>query len=374
MTKFKYFAITLDDALDSAGAGEGFIDPREATDEAFSGALPTTLALSRDKARANLRWKLIVDALKETGAVDVSDIVVTAGDEDSAPTAITFKVVYESDKLVHAYDLITDTSGATLVGPDGFGAGETETNAIERIIANALSVPVTKARVVYDPTLLAGKSTLTEKFEDLTAANLATGATPVIRQADLESPFALASVTVAVVSTGGYAIDDTLVVVGGTGSAANINVDEVIPVDAQTEANYDNVGDNGTFAGGASYQDGDIITLNDGTTVVVDTAAGAVTEFTVDTSTTLAGQSAAGTVLTQIAVIDAADPVGTGFTLTLDIDNQEPFSGTVSAVGSYTGVLPTSPNTPTGSSGGLNAATWNLVFGGLNISVTQLEI
>ena len=127
MMKFKYFEITLDDAFDSAGTGEGFIDPREATDEAFGGTLPTTLALSRDKARANLRWKVIVDALKETGMQDLIDVAVTAGDEDSPPTSITFKAVYESDKLVHAYDLITDTSGATLVGPDGFGAGETET-------------------------------------------------------------------------------------------------------------------------------------------------------------------------------------------------------------------------------------------------------
>ena len=166
---------------------------------------------------------------------------------------------------------------------------------------------------------------------------------------------------------------DTLVVVGGTGSAANINVDEVIPVDAQTEANYDNVGDNGTWVGGATYSLNDVITMNDGTEITVDAPAGpaAVTEFTIDTTNTTIGQSAAGTVLTQAFVTPAA---GTGFTLTLDIDNQEPFSGSVSAVGSYTGALPTTPNTPTGSSGGLNAATWNLVFGGLNISVTQLDI
>lgn len=372
MTKFKYFEITLDDGLDSAGTGEGFIDPREATDVAFSGTLPSTLALSRDKARANLRWKKIVEALQETGAVDVSDVVVTGGDEDNPPTAITFKAVYESDKLVHAYDLITDTTGATLIGPTGLGAGETETNAIERIIANALSQPVTKARFVYDPTLLGGKNTITKKFEDVTAANLATGAAATNRQLDLESPFALASVTVAVPGTsGGYSVANTLTVVGGTGPPATFTVDEVIPTNGQDEGAYSGGGSAGEFTGGSDYQDNDIITLSDGTTVLVDTAAGAVTAFTVDTSTTVTAQTVDATVLTQIAVIDQSDPAGAGFTLTLDTDNLVPFSGTVLAVGSYTGTLPTSPNASTG--GGTNA-TWNLVFGGLNISVTQVNI
>ena len=372
--KFKYFQVVLDNALDSAGTGEGFIDPREATDAAFS-ALPSTLALSRDKARANLRWKLILDVLKESGANDVTNIVVTGGDEGTPPTSIVFKVVYESDKLVHAYDLITDTSGVTLIGPTGLGSGETEVNVIERLIANSLSEPVTKERFVYDPTLLGGKNTITKKFETLTAANLATGATAVLRQTDLESPFTLGSVTVAVPGTsGGYSVANTMTVVGGTSTiTTTFDIDEVVPVDAQDETNYNNTGANGTFAAGANYLANDVIILNDGTSITVDAVtSGAITQFTVNTGTTVAGQTVDATVLIQ-ASVTAGSPTGSGFTLTLDTNNLVPFSCSVNVAGSYT-VLPTTPNTATGSTGGTDDATFNLVYGGLNILVSVVNI
>ena len=376
MTKFKYFEVVLDDALDSAAAGEGFIDPREATDAAFSGTLPSTLALSRDKARANLRWKLIVDALKESGANDVIDIVVTGGTQDAPPTAITFKAVYESDKLVQAYDLITDTTGGTLFGPTGLGAGETEINVIERVIANALSEPVTKARFVYDPTLLGGKNTITKKFEDLTATNLATGATAVIRQTDLESPFSVASAVVAVEgTTGGYGITDTITVTGGTSSvAAILDIDEVIPTNGLDETAYGGTPPDGDFVAGANYTALDVITLNDGTTVLVDTvSSGAITEFTVDNSTTRVGQVTNAVTLTQASVSPTG---GTGFTLTLDDLPQVPLSLSINTAGIYTvavGVAPAAPAATTSSGMGANV-TVALIFSGINVNVTQLDI
>ncbi len=372
--KFKYFEVTLDDALDSAATGEGFIDPREATDAAFSGTLPSTLALSRDKARANLRWKLILDALKESGAVDVSDVVVTGGTQDAPPTAITFKAVYESDKLVQAYDLITDTTGGTLFGPTGLGTGETEIQTIQRVIVNALSEPVTKARFVFDPTLLGGKNTITKKFEDLTAANLATGATAILRRDDLETPFTLASAVVAVEgTTGGYSVADTLTITGGTSSVgATVDVDEVIPANIDETA-YGGTPPDGVFDGGANYTLGDVITLNDGTTVTVDAPAGpaAVTQFTVNNSTTRVGQTADDAVLTQVSV---APTGGTGFTLTLNDTPQVPFSLSVNNPGNYTIVVGVASPAATGGSGGGNAATVTLVWSGLNVNVTQLDI
>lgn len=373
--KFKYFEISLDDALDSAGTGEGFIDPREATDTAFSGTLPSTLALSRDKARANLRWQQVVEALQESGAVDILDIVVTGGSEDTPPTAITFKAVYESDKLVHVYDLITDISGGTLFGPTGLGTGETEIQAIERTIANALSVPVTKPRFVFDPTLLGGKNTITKKFENVTAANLATGAAATVRQADLESPFGVASAIVAVEGTsGGYGITDTITVVGGTASvAAILDIDEVIPTNTLNETSFGGTPPDGDFAGGANYSLNDVITLNDGTTVTVDAPAGpaAVTEFTVDNSTTRVGQVTNAVTLTQSSVSPAG---GTGFTLTLDDTPQVPLSLSINTAGNYTGAIGVSSPAVTSSSGTGTDVTVTLVFSGINVNVIQLDI
>lgn len=195
MTKFKYFEVTLDDAIDTAVVGEGFVDSRKAED--FD-TLPSTLALSQDKARANLRWQQVIESLLESGAVDVIDITPTGGSQDTPPTDIIFKVVYESDKTVFIYDLISDTTGATIYGPGDFTGGETELQTIERTIANALAVPITRPRMVYDPTLLGGKNTITKKFEDVIITALGTGATDINKRDNIEAQGAFTVTSVAV--------------------------------------------------------------------------------------------------------------------------------------------------------------------------------
>ena len=66
-------------------------------------------------------------------------------------------------------------------------------------------------------------------------------------------------------------------------------------------------------------------------------------------------------------------PAATGFTLTLDTNTLVPFSTSILEDGSYT-VLPTLINAATGSTGGTDDATFTLVFGGLNILVSQVDI
>lgn len=93
-------------------------------------------------------------------------------------------------------------------------------------------------------------------------------------------------------------------------------------INAQTEANYDGTGSNGSFvggdgAGGAAHVALDVITLSDGTTVRVDDVDvdGDVTEFTI---TAVGGaNSSEGATLTQAGTTGA----GTDFSLTLGGDN-----------------------------------------------------
>lgn len=91
-----------------------------------------------------------------------------------------------------------------------------------------------------------------------------------------------------------------------------------IPVDGQDETFYDNSpSTEGSFSGGTGYANNDVITLSDGTTVVVDSqSAGVVTQFTV-TSRYSRGAVSTDT-LTQVSVTPAG---GSGFSLTLDADN-----------------------------------------------------
>jgi hypothetical protein len=97
--------------------------------------------------------------------------------------------------------------------------------------------------------------------------------------------------------------------------------EEYQTIAAQDESDFDNTGSNGTFAGGTGYSTSDVITLNDGSTITVDTvSAGVITEFTVTTNTTEgSGGVVANKTLTQSSVTPAG---GTGFTLTLGDNNE----------------------------------------------------
>lgn len=90
-----------------------------------------------------------------------------------------------------------------------------------------------------------------------------------------------------------------------------------IPVNGQDETFYDNSPTTeGAFTGGTGHANGDVITLSDGSTVLVDLqAAGVVTQFTV-TSTYSRG-AVSTDVLTQVSTTGS----GTGFSITVDVDN-----------------------------------------------------
>ena len=104
----------------------------------------------------------------------------------------------------------------------------------------------------------------------------------------------------------------------GTGDLATL-------VTAQDETNYDGApATEGSFVGGTGFlnsvdtDDGETITLNDGTVITVDVVAGnAVTEFTVDSSSST--PLAAGATRTQVSTTTTA---GVGFTLTPLADNE----------------------------------------------------
>ncbi len=84
----------------------------------------------------------------------------------------------------------------------------------------------------------------------------------------------------------------------------------------QNQTDYDNTGDNGTFTGGINYSPGDIITLANGTTVLVGAApAGSVTLFSIQVQGT---QVVDNFPIQQSTVVDSVgDPApGIGFTLT----------------------------------------------------------
>lgn len=116
----------------------------------------------------------------------------------------------------------------------------------------------------------------------------------------------------------GYAVNDEVEVVGGVLLQSTIA--------AQTQANFDGAGSNGTFTTGANYKVGDVLTMRDQSTVTVNTVtAGAVATFTITTASGK-GFQPSGT-LEQDAIVQIVDtePKGSGFTLTTDTNNEADF-------------------------------------------------
>ncbi len=98
----------------------------------------------------------------------------------------------------------------------------------------------------------------------------------------------------------------------------------VVTIAAQDETNFTGGSPNGSFVGGnanpfTGYLAGQTITMNEGTTVLVDAVDGNgdVTQFTIQTTSVSA--TASGATLTQDSV-DSGQ--GAGFTLTLDTNNE----------------------------------------------------
>lgn len=116
-----------------------------------------------------------------------------------------------------------------------------------------------------------------------------------------------------------YIGNGTVIYNGCDMTGSNLS-DHVVPIiDAQDETSYDNSPTTeGAFSGGTGYAIGDIIWLDDGSKITVDTLSGsAVLTFTVE-----AGYG--GSVLAEpnVAIAqDRSDGAGTGFTLTPDVDN-----------------------------------------------------
>jgi hypothetical protein len=102
-------------------------------------------------------------------------------------------------------------------------------------------------------------------------------------------------------------------------------------VNAQTQANYNGVGDNGGFSGGTGHANGDVITVGVANIVanvtVTANAAGVVTTFTVDSSDAEDVPSE-GDTLSQIST----DGGGINFSLTVGGNNLVGGGGVIHAI------------------------------------------
>lgn len=200
--------------------------------------------------------------------------------------------------------------------------------------------------------------------------------TAVAREPDETATATATMIPVGIPSTvspgsGGYFANQELTVVGGTSTeTAILVVGSFKTILGQDETDY-SVGElDGTFTGGSGYLVSSTITMSDGTVVVVDAiSGGAVTEFTITTISSTPHTSTNDTITQSFTSAE----FGTGFSMTVDVNNQGVFATTHKTVsevvvGEYT-VLPTDPVSTTGATPG--GATFNIDWGVKAVAVTD---
>jgi hypothetical protein len=104
--------------------------------------LPSTLALAKARARGNMRFRNIVNALTGLADCQIMDITLTGEtDEDTVPTVLAFTVKFDRDAFI---PLTGAYQGTTVVGNDiGNSAMDTVAKVVKNEIAKAIRLTTT---------------------------------------------------------------------------------------------------------------------------------------------------------------------------------------------------------------------------------------
>jgi len=112
--------------------------------------LPTTLAKGKARARGNMRFRNIVNALTGLADCQLLDVTITEANGDAQATTISFSVRYDRDAFI---PLTGAVIGSTTVGNDINGAAmDTTAKVIKNAIAQGIRASTTASARVYDGT------------------------------------------------------------------------------------------------------------------------------------------------------------------------------------------------------------------------------
>lgn len=108
-----YYRVTIvPGSMIGPAPADGFIDNTLISEYGALGAYPSTLVLSRAKARANYRFKRLIELLSETQVIShVLDIVATGATADAPATSFSFTLVYDREEYVYTHNELFGFAG-----------------------------------------------------------------------------------------------------------------------------------------------------------------------------------------------------------------------------------------------------------------------
>jgi hypothetical protein len=159
--ELSYFRVTITAAgLGGAAPADGFIDNETPREYSKTVGFPSTESGSLAKTRANIRWKEIIQRLSLQITPQIMEITKIGAGPDTAPTQISFTLVYDREDFLYTTDEVTHTA---LIGE----------NAIRRDIARALTNNVSHNIQVYVPSVDNFEDRVQWVFANGIAANIA---------------------------------------------------------------------------------------------------------------------------------------------------------------------------------------------------------
>lgn len=138
------YDVSITGLSELSAESQGFIDPTKVEQYMVSGDAPDTVAASKAKERANIRYEMMIGALGMMANLYVSNVVATGATADSPATTLAFRLTSEHGE-------------ECLVTPDEANTGQFLVGepAIKRVIARTLLASRTDFGDFYDPTMKA---------------------------------------------------------------------------------------------------------------------------------------------------------------------------------------------------------------------------
>lgn len=119
--------------------------------DAFTTAnLPTTLAKGKNRARANMRFRNIINRLSGIADCQILDIVITEANGDAQATSLQFTVKY--DRADGILDAVKAQLGSPYLGADGATTIDTTIKALTDQVVRGIRDTSTANVRVYDGT------------------------------------------------------------------------------------------------------------------------------------------------------------------------------------------------------------------------------
>lgn len=108
----QYYRISITGAsLVGAANSTGFVDHKSIEEYGRSGAYPSTLVFSRNKARGNYRYKQMIWNLSENQSItNILDRVATGATADAPPSNYVFTIVYDREEYIYTHDELNDNA------------------------------------------------------------------------------------------------------------------------------------------------------------------------------------------------------------------------------------------------------------------------